>query len=524
MNAIGKYHIFAEIHQGALTTLYKAFHPELERIVFIKKLNPDRCQDEELLERFQQEGLVAAKINHPNVISIFDYGVFQNTPFLVMEFIEGISLAEILQKYGSLPVDIAIFIMSKMCAGIHALHQKNFIHRDIKPANILISNEGEVKIGDFGFAENALDAERLILGTPAYMSPEVVLAQKIDERSDIFSMGIVLYEMLSGSNPFMASKTSLILKKIVNFNPPMIDKIRGSMILEMCQKMLEKEPQQRISSLKPVMQQLAPYVQPLDENSLQNFLANPDQHIDIRFEPVIDAPGTPAQVKKNRRSFAYIAATALAFIIIFLIYFNVSRWEIPDVPLNNLAVFQKAREDTIPQVPSGQGQPVKENAVQPVAAKKTDIFPTLATAPEQLSPITIVADPRSWIIIDDDTLGISPVRYEISAMPVTLRLKIKNPGFPLITKSLTITDVKQCQISISLWKEVSYLNLTVNPWGEIWIDGDSVDVTPLSHPILLAPGRHNIEIRHPTLEDVQEKFVLFAGDTLDKIYSLINAP
>ncbi|MCU0644821.1 MAG: serine/threonine protein kinase, partial [bacterium] len=166
MKKISKYQIFTELQHGPITHVYKAIQPELQRTVLVKQLNPDRIADEELVERFKQEGLILAKINSANVITIFDFGYENGVPFLVTEFIEGNTLAELLQKIGHFPWDIGLYILQQITAGLQAIHHHNIIHQDIKPSNIFISDQGEVKLGDLGFSVSLDEHAKQVQGTP----------------------------------------------------------------------------------------------------------------------------------------------------------------------------------------------------------------------------------------------------------------------------------------------------------------------------------------------------------------------
>ena len=537
MKKIGKYQLFAEIHQGPITTLYKAYHTQLDRIVLIKQLNSERIKDYELIERFQQEGLIIAKINHPNIVSIFDYGIHNEVPYLVMEFIEGVTLADLLRERDSIPLTVSLILMHQICSGLFALHQKKFIHRDVKPGNILISNEGNVKIGDFGFAESKLNSSNFIMGTPAYMSPEIVLSQRIDERSDIFSMGAVFYEMLSSENPFYASTPSAIFKKIVNSTPPPLKNLQPN-IVSLCFKMLEKDKQQRYDSVKAIIKELEPFIKNIETESLIKYLHHPEHYT----ETPIETASQIQKLKKERSSLKFVYMLFIAICsILLLIYFlkpflriqNIeeplqsnNRTHVSSSPSLSLTDSTKNSFENSSQVnfKTQSELTVPENDAM---AGTNTLRPEVNKAPENsniLKPIQIfiTTDPRAQVLVNGDSVGISPVQYEITTIPNNLLLILKSPGLPIINKEIIINDILDTRQHVSLWHEVGYLQISVNPWGEIRIDGDSVDVTPLLHPIILAPGSRLLEIYHPTLKLVTEKIYIEAGDTLKKSITLMK--
>lgn len=543
MKTIDKYHIFAEIHKGVITTLYKAFHPQLERIVLIKQLNPEFIADKEIRDRFQQEGLITAKINHPNVIGIYDYSDKNSHPFIVMEFVEGISLAEVITEYAPLPVDIVIAIMNSVCHGIEALHKKNYLHRDIKPANIMISAEGQVKIGDFGFAESQSLAGDQILGTPGYMAPEDILSNEVDRHSDIFSLGVVFYELLSGENPFRAATPDACFKKIVNFNPLSIKKICPNLpdeLAQLCMRMLEKAANNRPASTEELIQTFGSYIKQIDHDAIAFFLQNPDHY----KKTFIARESVPAEFLKTEKSrhgkVIWLLIAVIGFLSVIFIIFKMIDFK--DRNTDYLATTEIADEDsamypnesassTTTTIDTAKHQAIQKTPMnlneQNRLLNQSDLSENEPQSDSENRTtnsflVTINTDPRAWLIIDDDTIGITPVSYPIASVPATLNTKITNPGFPEIIKHIEITEPSDQEFNFSLWEEVGYLIVTVNPWGQIWIDGDSVDVTPRPHPIILSGGQHVLEIRHPATKNITENIYIEPGDTLAKTYRLRN--
>jgi len=536
MKKIGKYQLFAEIHQGPITTLFKAYHSQLDRIVLIKQLNSERLNDYDLVERFQQEGLIIAKINHPNVVSIFDYGINNEMPYLVMEFIEGVTLADLLRERGSIPLTVSLILMHQICSGLFALHKKKFIHRDVKPDNILISNEGDVKIGDFGFAESKLNSSNSILGTPAYMSPEIVLSQKVDERSDIFSTGAVFYEMLSSENPFYAGTPTAIFKKIVNSTPPPLKNLQPN-IVSLCFKMLEKDKERRYASVKAIIKELESFTKNIETESLIKYLHNPEEYTETSIETA-----SPVQELKKKGSylkFAYVPFIAICAILMLIYFFKpfsrIQNIEEPLQPNNRTDVSSSPLVSIVDSTTNSAASASEDNfktqseliVPKNEAAVNDTLSPDIKKASENSKTLKtlqvfITTDPRALVFVNGDSVGISPVQYEITVVPNKLLLVLKSPGLPAINKEIIINDVSDTKQHVSLWHEVGYLKISVNPWGEIRIDGDSIDVTPLLHPLILAPGSRLLEIYHPKLKLVSEKIYIEAGDTLRKSITLLK--
>jgi len=207
MNKIGKYQILETIGKGAMGEVFKARDEVIDRIVAIKVIHPHFVDEEiweDLQARFQQEAKAAARCLHPNIVAIFDFGQLEGTSYLVMEYIKGDDLKDILNANGRFSLDQAIEIMCEVLNGLAFAHDNGVVHRDIKPANIIKLNNGQIKIADFGIAR--LDSSELtnvgdMVGTPIYMSPEALRGDTVDARSDLYAVALVLLELITGSKP-----------------------------------------------------------------------------------------------------------------------------------------------------------------------------------------------------------------------------------------------------------------------------------------------------------------------------------
>ena len=203
---IKDYEIKELIATGGMAAIYRAVDVRTGNTVAIKILHGHLAQDKDFITRFEREAQAAANLKHENIIDIFGYGEAAGVYYIAMEYIEGKSLKELINSVKFTPHDIALAIVYEICQGIEHAHQKGVVHRDLKPANILVNKEGKVKITDFGLAQaqdlTSITVTGAIVGTPAYMSPEQAAGRKIDTRSDIFSLGVVVYEMVTGAKPF----------------------------------------------------------------------------------------------------------------------------------------------------------------------------------------------------------------------------------------------------------------------------------------------------------------------------------
>lgn len=226
ISTLGRYKIISEIGQGAMGTVYKAVDPIIDRTVAIKtiNLNLSKTELEEYEARFQQEIKAAGRLNHPNIVTIYDVGKTDQVAYMAMEFLEGRELKDMIAS-GNLPAaDQAVDIIAQVADGLSFAHQQDIVHRDVKPSNIMVLKNSLAKITDFGIARLPNSAVKtmtgLILGSPRYMSPEQVIGKTIDARSDIFSLGVVLYESLTSVAPFDGDNVNAIMYATVNTTPP----------------------------------------------------------------------------------------------------------------------------------------------------------------------------------------------------------------------------------------------------------------------------------------------------------------
>ena len=222
---LGRYEVLGELGQGAMGVVYKAKDPLIDRVVAIKTINLSLAMDEkeEYEGRFYQEAKAAGRLNHPNIVTIYDVGKSGDIAYIAMEFLEGRELRDILNEGALLPVDQVLNIVAQVAQGLAYAHEHDIVHRDVKPSNIMVIRDGHAKITDFGIARMASASVRtqtgMVLGSPKYMSPEQVMGKSIDQRSDIFSLGVMLYEMLTGQAPFNGENVNAIMYQTLNTVP-----------------------------------------------------------------------------------------------------------------------------------------------------------------------------------------------------------------------------------------------------------------------------------------------------------------
>ncbi|MFH1808474.1 MAG: serine/threonine-protein kinase [Pseudomonadota bacterium] len=221
---IGSYQVIEEIGQGGMAVVYRGTQEALDRPVAIKELKSEFTHDAQIIERFQREALSVAKLQHENIVHVYDYVCEGDTRSIVMEFVEGVSLYDLLARVDRLPPEVAAAIALQLARALEYAHFRGMVHRDIKPSNVVLSKLGEVKLMDFGIARaealGDLTRPGIALGTPSYMSPEQIMGERVDWRSDMFSFGIVLYQMLTGRKPFRDTEQRTVMQSILKDSYP----------------------------------------------------------------------------------------------------------------------------------------------------------------------------------------------------------------------------------------------------------------------------------------------------------------
>ena len=311
MKKIGKYEIVSILGKGAMGIVYKAVDPDIDRKVAIKTIRFDLVTEgsdsEELMQRFMREAQAAGKLSHPNIVTIYDVGREKDMTYIVMQYIEGPSLQRVIASGEKNTTQQVVQLMTQVCSALEYAHKFGIVHRDIKPGNVLIDNEGKPYICDFGVARietSTLTQSGTAVGTPSYMSPEQVKGKKVDKRSDIFSMGCILYEFLAGKRPFEAESITTVIYKIINEEPPSLAEVKKGLpegFEHIISKALAKDPGERYQSCG----QLAADLRDLDRLAEKTIAITT-----AKAEP------PPVEERKKRRLVPILAISLSAILVI----------------------------------------------------------------------------------------------------------------------------------------------------------------------------------------------------------------
>ena len=307
---LGNYEIIDEIGRGGMAVVYRAYQRSLNRHVAIKVLAPQLSVDQQFVERFQREARAAAGLRHPHVVVIHDVAQEQGIYYIVMEYLEGRSLKELIQAEQSLSPERATRIVEQVASALDYAHEQGFVHRDIKPANIIVDKNDHVTLTDFGIAKAASETQHLtrtgmLIGTPEYMSPEQAEGGTVDHRTDLYALGVVLYQMLTGRAPFHSTTPHATLHAVIYEPPPPVRQLRPSLspaIESVVMRSISKQPASRYQSGSDMVAALRA------AQSGQSTVA------------VAAPPSTPAKDSRPQKSLAVpIAAGAAAVLVVIAI-------------------------------------------------------------------------------------------------------------------------------------------------------------------------------------------------------------
>lgn len=336
---IGGCRIVKKIGQGGMGVVYLAHHLALNKKVAVKILPDSFAREDERVQRFIREARSAAQLEHSNIIQIYNIAKHDNFYFIVMQYVDGQSLAGLIKETGKISLFRALDIIKEVALALSVAHRKGIIHRDIKPENIMVTPDGQVKLMDFGLARvlnvaNNLSRTGDILGTPYYLPPEQARGEKADGRADIYSLGATLYYMLSGRKPFEGDSTITIILKHLNEKPPPITQANPEIpeiVSQLISRMLEKDPARRYQSADELIQSV---------NLCQDAIAAKDSNARTITAQSIPAPSKPAKTIK----LAALAGATVLIISTILALLPKEKNSLPDGANPKTATVEQAQQ------------------------------------------------------------------------------------------------------------------------------------------------------------------------------------
>ncbi len=278
LKKLGRYEIIRELGRGAMGVVFKARDPLIGRVVALKTITAGLAQDPDLLQRFYREAQAAGSLQHPNVITIYEMGEEGGTPFIAMEWVDGNSLEQIISQRLPLLLAQKLDYIVQTCHALDYAHRRGIVHRDIKPGNIMVTKEGQVKVVDFGVArlvDTSKTQTGTLLGTLAYMSPQQLRGGHANERSDIWSVGVTFYELLSYQKPFTGQNHAALLLSIISDEPAPIGKYAPECppgLQTVLQKILYKDEAERFQTMAGLVSELEPIWEKMQHEAVEKLV------------------------------------------------------------------------------------------------------------------------------------------------------------------------------------------------------------------------------------------------------------
>jgi len=544
-----KFEILECLKKDQNSSVYVANHVYLSKQIFLKTLDTNNLPDQSILSRFKREAKILARLDHPNIIKVLDFGTYQHHFYISFEYFESRHLRDVI-KNDRLDVAQKVNLTKQFLKGLVFAHQHRIIHRDIKPENILVDGEYQLKIADFGLAvllnEDQVTQKSTVVGTAGYMSPEQIGGSELSTQSDIFSAGIVIFELFSGKNPFIGKDLGETINNILKID--ILHSLQNDTnfpeeIRSVLRRMLIRDRSKRASSVQEILDRLTPglmsvemtpdvnskkklvwrwmllgslslliaiggliilgYIEANDNNNggMSYFARSKDRGAEIANEMT---NGTGESKAKADSSSIDIKANLRDSKVQFN---DTTEFGPPN------SIDRNLRTDTsIPE----------ENMTEAHFNNNEQTSPNTSTTVALPGSLLIQSQPSATIFVDSIPYGETPLENPIEFSPGEYRLTLVNANFPEYHRTLKIQSGETINFSVDFDTLFGYLECQVYPWGEIIIDGNSKGQTPLLHPIVLTAASHVLTIRNPRFGEFETNIKITKKDTLRYQLNLEN--
>jgi eukaryotic-like serine/threonine-protein kinase len=505
--ALGRYEILAEVAQGAMGVVYKARDPLIDRVVAIKTvgLGLSNAETEAYERRFFREAKSAGRLNHPNVVTIHDVGKSGDTAYIAMEFLDGRSLREILDSGVVLPPERIADIVAQVAEGLAYAHRHQVVHRDVKPANIMVLENGVVKITDFGIALLPTGTRTLagnVFGSPRYTSPEQVMGRTVDGRSDIFSLGAVLYELLTGLPPFSGADLNSILTQVLHEPTPAPSSHNRALpraFDHIVAKALAKDPGDRYQDAQEMATDLRNFsgveltssapgpLPPLEHPTIESPAPSLAEYVPAAEASPLGAIAAPVAVVPQSSGLSrssWLLVGAAAVVLAVAAWWGLSPQQRSRTPGPPASAPASASESARSASAAIQAAPADPAAPAPTPAR--DAPADVASAQSATAAVAPTSEPAR-------TAPEAPVRTVAPAVPPSI------PASPAVPAAAA--DAKP---PAPVARPTGRMAFAVTPWGEVHVDGRMRGVSPPLQELRLAPGKHVVEIRNSTFPPFRE--------------------
>jgi serine/threonine-protein kinase len=491
-----------------LSAVYIAEDMKSGKTVILKTLRTDALPDPTIITRFKRESSLLSSMQHPGVITAIDSGSEGSLLYISFEYFKSRNLRRLMQE-GGLATETKILLVKQFFASLQYAHSLGIIHRDLKPENILVAENYHLKLGDFGLAtggaENFVTSQYSVVGTPGYMSPEQIQGQTLSLRSDLFSAGIVVFELFTGRNPFIGSDINETLNNIMNFD----------------EQQLEPEiallPQEIAAIVRAVLRK-----NPGDRNEDVFALAS-------ALSGSITHSGY-GQLSGYRRIYPYIRpAMIFAAGIYLIVILKQGKYEASHY--GGETFLQNPPGEVIISAGSDSSDEVKEYDIPPevtaenqkpagdetaITARQNQSYEPAEEkqeAAQSYGELAVEVLPWAVVYIDSVRYETTPLKDNITLETGRHAIMLMNPGYPVYRTEVNIRDGELSRLKINLEGLMGFLDCKVHPWGEVYIDGVLKGETPLKSPVKLAPGEYKVVIKNREFGESEFTVKILQGET-----------
>ncbi len=492
-----------KISESSFTSVYRAFDGVLQRRILLKVLHKHHATDNDLYQRFVREAQTCAALRSEHIVQVYELIEYEGSPAIVLEFVDGTSLKNLIATGTTRSLKYARKVALQTLRGLVVAHDRGIIHRDIKPGNILVVTDGTLKVTDFGLAYLAsvptITAQGMVLGTPAYMSPEQIRHEEIDQRTDLFSLGATLVEVLTGNRLFEGASYAECAKKILSFQVDILDYLvekSSAEFVKYLKLLLAPKKQNRYATSREAL-----YALEQDESSI---------FISIPFKaPMI-----------KRRTVFLVGATlllgALAIVLITIDHFSYFRNSGPTQPivLSDSTAARITTDEEMQRKLSISSPVQSEPMQQPEELKQREIS-TTATTPLSMDSGTVLLTSTPWakVYVDSVFIGETPISKPLTLSAGKHSVTFTHPSFDPILRTITVPPNRELYVTANFIENAGFLSCIATPWAEVYVDEQYKDTTPLEKPIVLSPGKHHVRFKNASFVDVLREVIIKSKDT-----------
>jgi serine/threonine-protein kinase len=489
LERLGRYEIIKELGRGGMGIVLMGRDPHLERMVALKIIKLDDSGDgmghKELLERFYIEARAAGKINHPNIVTVYDVGEVDGKKFIAMEFVEGRTLAGIISEEGPLPISRSARFIHQIADGLAFAHERGIVHRDIKPGNILVTVDDKVKISDFGLARlqssGSVTQTGHAVGSPSYMSPEQVQGMAVDGRSDMFSLGVLFYELLTQRRPFEGESLTTVIFKIIKdtpLAPSQLNKAVPPAMDEIIARMTAKDPNLRYPSCADVAKAMLPFI--ADQSSFPLTSSDAVKTVSFSKKDVAVANARTQTPPRSRKAAGKPIGALIAGLVLFVAaivggIILLKPGAAPEKPES----APKKEDSQTPAAPREEKKPEKGKEEAPPsapAAAKAVMGEKSATAPTagSFGSLTVITSPSgAQVRVDGKERGRTPLTIT-DAQPGERKVEISRQGHATATRTVSVKVGEPAMVEVRLEPKSARLHIDAPENAAVFIDGTRV--------------------------------------------------